>query len=394
MKRLSLVVTIAFALLGSSSYAAGSSITGTLCKKSGSTKTLTGYKYLCIKSGKKLVWSRGKLVRAKMPPHLPASSSTPTPTPTPTFVPPDVPHGFDDLVTKRDGISWAAWTAISKTINATSPRSPQLELFTGPSTNPWFDDYPRVLDLVSKAFPNYRIPSKVTVLRYSFADLQWAEDRMKELVSADEYNNLQRNEQDHLVDSNCQTASKDCNGAKQVSTLNQHFILQGIRKSPEWRELYGHLEAHEYFHALQRETTRGTPNSYSSWRYRWLIEGGAEWVQNGTVNFNSYDKYIETLRKDCDGPCRKIRESEITEFLLLGPEADGRYDRFLAYSLGSRVIEVLVALKGQEIVLKLITDMHWGSSFESAFAENFGVEWSAAVPQIAKAISANIADGK
>ena len=45
---------------------------GSACPKLNSTSTSGGYKYTCIKSGKKLIWSKG----VKIP--------TPTPTPTPT----------------------------------------------------------------------------------------------------------------------------------------------------------------------------------------------------------------------------------------------------------------------------------------------------------------------
>jgi len=45
---------------------------GSVCSKQGTTKIYQGKKYTCIKSGKKLVWSKGVVVK------------TPTPTPTPT----------------------------------------------------------------------------------------------------------------------------------------------------------------------------------------------------------------------------------------------------------------------------------------------------------------------
>ena len=50
---------------------------GATCSAKGQVKISSGYKYTCIKSGKKLVWSKGVKVAVKV---------TPTPTPTPTLV--------------------------------------------------------------------------------------------------------------------------------------------------------------------------------------------------------------------------------------------------------------------------------------------------------------------
>jgi M6 family metalloprotease-like protein len=54
---------------------------GATCAKLKSTTTVSGYKYTCIKSGKKLVWSKGTKVAA-----TPKPTATPTPTPTPTVI--------------------------------------------------------------------------------------------------------------------------------------------------------------------------------------------------------------------------------------------------------------------------------------------------------------------
>ena len=50
---------------------------GATCSAKGQVKISSGYKYTCIKSGKKLVWSKGVKVAVKVTP-------TPNPTPTPT----------------------------------------------------------------------------------------------------------------------------------------------------------------------------------------------------------------------------------------------------------------------------------------------------------------------
>jgi len=70
---------------------------GSVCSKQGTTKTYQGKKYTCIKSGKKLVWNKGVVVKKPTPTPTatptPTSSptATPTPTPTPTLSPTPAP---------------------------------------------------------------------------------------------------------------------------------------------------------------------------------------------------------------------------------------------------------------------------------------------------------------
>ena len=58
---------------------------GSACTKLNSTSTSGGYKYTCIKSGKKLVWSKG--IKVSIPSAAPSSIASPTPTPSNSSAP-------------------------------------------------------------------------------------------------------------------------------------------------------------------------------------------------------------------------------------------------------------------------------------------------------------------
>jgi hypothetical protein len=58
-----LAVLIAFSLLGIAPANAATVKAGTKCNKHKATTTVKGMKYTCIKSGSKLVWSKGVLVK-------------------------------------------------------------------------------------------------------------------------------------------------------------------------------------------------------------------------------------------------------------------------------------------------------------------------------------------
>jgi len=64
-KAYSIVLLAAVFLSAISMPSQAATIAGTSCKKIGSTKTTGGVKYFCVKKGKKLVWNKGTLVKAK-----------------------------------------------------------------------------------------------------------------------------------------------------------------------------------------------------------------------------------------------------------------------------------------------------------------------------------------
>ena len=93
MRRVSIVAIFALAaasLLPNCSYAA---IPGSKCLKIGLTKVVALKKYTCIKTGKNLVWDKGKILQAKASPSpsatpspSPSASSSPSATPSPTAI--------------------------------------------------------------------------------------------------------------------------------------------------------------------------------------------------------------------------------------------------------------------------------------------------------------------
>ena len=228
---------------------------GAVCKQKNATSNFGGVPVKCVKSGKKLIWQ--KLPLAKPP----ARSTTPAPTPTPTPTSPSTepvvfPTGFSDLEANRKGISKAAWSKVNEATGKNTSKVGKLEIYTGPKTKPFFDDYPKVLDLVSKIFANKREASSNLVIRYNYQDLAWAESKISEILPAVEVAQLNRNENGRLLSSNCR--SSNCEGSKQVMTsTGVNVILQGVPNSYNHNDLAGKdrffsgmLEAHEYFHSL------------------------------------------------------------------------------------------------------------------------------------------------
>jgi hypothetical protein len=74
-------------------------------------------------------------------------------------------------------------------------------------------------------------------------------------------------------------------------------------------------------------------------------------------------------------------------------EDGSQYDSWLAYNLGSRFIEIMVAIKGQDSLIQLNKEMATKVGFARAFENVYGFPWSKAAPIIAKVVSADISKG-
>jgi hypothetical protein len=347
---------------------------GGACTKAGITSVVSGKTFTCIKSGKKLVWDKGVTKSAKTIAAAPTS--------------------FSNLYENRNGIAYAAWKANADSIAAGKSNVVNLKIYVGPNTTaPKYKTPEIAISLVSQAFSKYKTPENVHVIQYSVADIQWAEDKVKSLIDTASYNQLNRNENGRLVDSNC--GKTDCFGAKQVSTNSgTAFVLQGVPTGTNNDPLIvarlelGQLEAHEFTHAMQRATITGLQTK--DWQNNWVLEGAAELAQNLVMSYKSYDEYMKWRKLDSQdfyGKNTKITSSFMTSYLAATGAEDCRNNNepCYKYNLGSRIMEIFVALKGPGVMLDLFRESAL-QGFEPGFQSIFGITWTEASPIINKTI--------
>jgi hypothetical protein len=347
---------------------------GGACTKAGITSVVSGKTFTCIKSGKKLVWDKGITKSAK------AIAAAPT--------------SFSNLYENRNGIAHAAWKATADSIATGKSNIVNLKIYIGPKTTaPKYKTPEIAIGLVSQAFSKYKTPENVHVIQYSVQDIKWAEEKVKSLIDIASYNELNRNENGRLVDSNC--GETDCYGAKQVSTNSGiAFVLQGVptgnNNDPlgvaRWE--LGQLDAHEFTHAMQRATIAGQQTK--DWPNGWVMEGSAELAQNLVISYKSYDEYMKWRKLDSQdfyGKNTKITTSFMTSYLDINYKEECRNSNepCYKYNLGSRIMEILVALKGPGVMLDLFRESAL-QGFEPGFKSIFGVTWAEAAPIINKTI--------
>jgi hypothetical protein len=88
MKRALAIALVAVLTLGVSPLISNAAVkAGATCKKLGQVSKKAGKEYSCIKKGKKLVWSKGIVIKSAAPAVTPTPTLTPAPIPTPTVTP-------------------------------------------------------------------------------------------------------------------------------------------------------------------------------------------------------------------------------------------------------------------------------------------------------------------
>ena len=350
---------------------------GGACKKVGIKSVVANKTFTCIKSGRKLVWNKGILIVKSAPKVMDLT--------------------FDNLFENRKDISYTVWKRTSDSIKINNSKAGNISIFTGPNTKPYYDDYQKAVSQVSKIFPNDLEAKKILVIRYTYKDLDWAENTAKaELLPAD-YKQLVGSERGPISLGNCDSLTANCRGSRQITpSSGVAVILQGVENTlnedfnGKLVFTSGMLEAHEYFHSLQRIPIMD--RGIQAWPHAWFREGSAELVQNLAISFDNYAQYKKFLTDDCYYTCRSMTSAQFEEFLNTAKEefVPAKFDSWLNYALGSHVIEILAAVKGTDVLIDMYEEMGNGLKFDEAFAKIFGISWKEAIPIIAKTIHANL----
>ena len=439
---------------------------GAKCTKAGTTSTVAGKKFTCIKSGKKLVWNKGVAIKKPTPvatptptptPSLspmptPTPEPTPTPTPTPTVtptptptptpsrpqvsfyemlrsplvdgkfpisfetfaIPTKLPTSWEDVYENREGIAYKAWLSISQAAKTQKTTLGAVKVTKGPNTTLPFTDIEPAMNLVSQAFSGAVQPKLVTMIAFTYEDQKWADSTYRSLI-ANEPESFKRNHQNYVMEM-CSDSRQACWSAMGfTNSVGEGIILLGVVPWEKIRTLdpsynsfsrsqEGLVIAHEYFHTIQRKII---DKNWFIMEYTppiWFNEASAVYVENGSMNFNSFDRYMRFRVVDSKlaypscGPksdgCIPISEEIMTDFLSLSHYSKNwsNFPYGMKYEVSHRVIEVLAALKGHGSITDLYSYMAQNHTFEQAFQHIYGISYTSAIPILAKIVSDQFAN--
>lgn len=426
---------------------------GTVCKKVGLQTIDSGRRYTCVKQGKKFVWNKGVVVKAAPAANpAPSASASPTPAPTPTvsatpsasptptrpqlsfietlrspaidgmfpieFVefpkPSKTPTSWEDVYENREGIAYAAWLSTSKSVASSKSNLGTLTISKGPNTVLPFPEIQSAMDLVSRAFPSAKQPSKITLIAFNFEDQMWADAIYRPLLSGE--SDFFRSNYQNLVIDSCQTSRKVCwsasgftlssgDGVIVLGVVEQDKLVQLDSSYSSFLRSSGGLTiAHEYFHTIQRKIIDKNWFQMQFTPPTWFHEATAVFAENSAMNHSAYEKYMRFRAVDgklaypsC-GPasqgCIPVTEAIMVDFLSLTHYSNNwsNFPYGMKYEVSLRTIEVLVALKGHESITDLYAYMAQNHTFEEAFLHIYGKSYSSAIPILAKIVSEQFAN--
>jgi hypothetical protein len=357
---------------------------GSSCAKAGIKSVSAGKTYTCMKSGKKLVWDKGVLVPVAKP--APSASATPTPKASvaPAVVYPKGPTSFDDLVENYQGISYAAWSKSSEAIKTSTSKSPVFKAETGPNTKLTYATPAVAFDLVKRMYGDYDSSPDFTVLSFGYEDRMWAQEKMKAIQPSSTWQ--------WITYTACAT-KETCWGGGMFTDPQGKGLLVLTTEVVDANHTTGTLEAHEYTHAVQQNQMRG-PQPWpttGNWPPTWYLEGQAEFSQNASIFYESFELFTKNRREVSANLFRdsKVTSQWIQEYFTLNQTSAwfDKYDRWFQYDLGGMLVEVLTALKGPASTMEVWKQCGSGMTFAAAFEKVYGISFEKALPTISKAIA-------
>lgn len=376
MFRRVIALAVGLVLLTPSLGAAATPTPGKLCPKLGKTIIAAKKKYTCIKSGKKIVWSKGVPVASKPP--------TTNPVTIPVFTP-TVPTSFDDLVANYQGISYAAWSNAKTKILSSSSAVNQITLDLGPTSKLTYTDPGTAFKLVSRLYFGYANPEETIILAFNFADKEWAQSEIDRLVPSAKASRW-------IDDIACRTAATCWGGGVFTEDGKTIVVVLTVGKF-DANHTEGTVEAHEYTHAIalsQMKALNPWPMR-DPWPPTWFWEGQAQFTQNAAIFHQSFGMYTKRrgeassdLFRDSSYSAEFIKEY----FEVNAPDSwRTKYEGWRQYDLGAMFIEILVALKGPDSLMQLWSNAHAGMGFADSFKETYGIAFDKALPIMAEAIA-------
>ena len=354
---------------------------GATCTKAGTTSTVKGIKYTCVKSGKKLVWNKGvKVVIPATPTPTPTVTATPTPTPsptptvTPTATPTPTPtptptKTFNSLwekydltkptsaaeVIKKATDNFKSYTSVIRNPNQ------EVKFYAQPGVDETLINWVKEGSLyVARRFEYPALPS--TFSSIIAIDKTWLEATY---LAAGFPANKAKGQAEGFCGGAPACGSADSN-------LWNYSVIQKTNSLVTNKVGLAQTPGHELFHAIHgilakdaRADVAGTniPN--------WYIEGPAMFVGLQTSGVLGFADYLTLGRPSMTDRFKYGKGTNLTSTLSEFKANDGVVD---PYAIGFAASEFLVSQVGVEKMVNVYAALGQGKNFEAAFKQGTGIE--------------------
>lgn len=305
---------------------------------------------------------------------------------TPKLEIPTEPKSFEDILNNPNSAIYWAWKKSQDQILKNTSATAVFTVEIGPNTIADTSDPSLGINLASRLYGEFEKQIPTNFVYFERKDVEWAQSKVNKFFGS-AIQNWQKREASKMCPSEDQ-----CRGASAMTSFDKKSALVIVSSSDAGKQTKnnteGPSEAHEYTHIIQ-DSQQG---KYLGNLPRWHVEGEATFAQNAAIYFDDYDKYLEA-RNSVVGSLSYTVNPDIEWLIEFISPKDGytygwaawdKYDGARVYDVGMAITEVLTALSGPSSTMKLSQLVGEGLSYEKAFTEIYGVEWSKAVLLIAQ----------
>ena len=394
MRRIVSATLIATLFLGLASQPAFAAVkAGSKCTIKGEKKTSGTKTYTCTKTKGKLVWDKGVQIR---PIPTPTEKSKEVITPDLGFKSsaPTEELTFSNLSKNYRYVPYLAWKKSAEKIAKFEPSNLKITILIGPNTDPINKSPTSAVNLASRMYGDFKQAKEFVLIYYNVYDIPWAEK-----LVADYIGDKGGFDTSDTVRKMCPSRNT-CNAAASLTNSETGIGLTVVTASDQMRNdpvfYSGPVEAHEYSHTIQKQQYFGRmPQGLAP--PQWLTEGGAEFIQTGSVHSDSFADYLKDRERITEElyKNRSFDSNWLMTFLnpaKLGNEWDlwKSYYGFRVYDVGFMTCEILVAIAGPSSIMEIFKLMGDGLTYQDSFAKVFGIQWDSAIKTITEVLGKQI----
>ena len=367
-KKVVLLAVSALVLATITPFANAAVMPGTKCSKQGQTSTTAGMKYTCIKSGKKLVWSKGVAVKKPAPIASTTPNATPSPVATPTASAMPTPTKFEPWSTNIDSKmlsdeaqkSFLAWVQTRTGATKNHTQVIQDNRYTSR-----ISILKKADDLSAQLFSSFFPQGSKTIIG---ATQSWTIDQLaKTGWTTSTCNNPYMSGVELCLDGN----------------MRQGFVITGDSSYDEGNPGRdgAALIAHEYFHLVQSNlvnptdgfrTKSGDAQSANAFPI-WFIEGTAEFVGYSVGALSQSASYWNGRPSMLSyaPPGASTNRNSISDYEI---RVCCRNDTpTYPYNIGQVASEYIIASVGFQKMLDILIDFRTTKNFEKSFETVTGI---------------------
>ena len=388
---------------------------GNACTKVSTTSVVLGMKFTCIKSGTKLIWSKGVKVSSKsatfkavIPITLPVAQSGVI--------------TFSNIQDNISEIPQTAWQKVQDVLASNSAASVKHDLYIGPNTQLSISggkaQIEVMLQRVTKLWSGFALTKYFSVVYYNLTDEKWAEQKTKDIWKAKGYDASTTGAALHALEISCQSQSAPgvggadlgfCRGADAGAVTNSdNGFLQMAEGDAQHPDKSGSILVHEFTHTIQSAQWIGNANCHNegnncsrtqlakAFAPCWINEGQPNGI-NTLVAYSDLPSYLSDRRvgRDRSQKVTDYSASSLRNYLFDQSTAtcyqNGPLYQ-LGYDVGARAIEALVAIGGPQATMALFALGAEGQNFPTAFKNVYGISWSEASTILSKVLAAEYAN--